>query len=271
MTALVELRDLGVDFVDRGVFGRARGRATAVDGVSLAMGPGEIVALVGASGSGKTTTVRVALGLQEPSRGTARFRGTDIAALSPPQRREMRRRVQMIFQDPTEALNPRMTVEQIITEGLAIHRIGRDRPSRRAAVVEALGFVGLLPAEDFLGRHPHMLSGGQRQRVAIAAALALSPDLLVADEPVSMLDPSIRADILNLFSRLRTERGMSTLMVTHDLPSAYHLADRIHVMNRGRIVEEGPPRQVLGAPRDPYTRMLVEAASGRPVGAPRHA
>lgn len=271
MRPLIELKDLGVDFVDRGALGRQRGKVTAVDEVSLAMGPGEIVALVGASGSGKTTTVRVALGLQEPTRGVARFRGNDIASFKPSERWEMRRRVQMIFQDPTEALNPRMTVEQIVAEGLVIHRIGHDRPSRRAAVVEALGFVGLLPAEDFLGRHPHMLSGGQRQRVAIAAALALSPDLLVADEPVSMLDPSIRADILNLFAKLRTERGMSTLMVTHDLPSAYHLADRIYVMNRGRIVEEGSPRDVLRAPRDPYTRTLVEAASGRPIGVPDHA
>lgn len=266
MSRLVELRDLSVEFVDRSALGRARSRFTAVDGVSLTVTAGEIVALVGASGSGKTTTVRVALGLQEPTRGTARFRGNDIASLKPLERREMRRRVQMIFQDPTEALNPRMTVEQIINEGLAIHRVGPDRASRRVAVVEALGFVGLLPAEDFLGRYPHMLSGGQRQRVAIAAALALSPDLLVADEPVSMLDPSIRADILNLFTRLKAERGMSTLMVTHDLPSAYHLADRIYVMNRGRIVEEGPPREVLGAARDPYTQKLVAAASGRPAG-----
>jgi ABC-type glutathione transport system ATPase component len=271
MNSLVELKDLGVDFVDRGTFGGTRGLMTAVDGISLTMGAGEIVALVGASGSGKTTTVRVALGLQEPTRGAARFRGKDIGSLKPSEQREMRRRVQMIFQDPTEALNPRMTVEQIINEGLAIHRIGHDRPSRRVAVIEALGFVGLLPAEEFLGRYPHMLSGGQRQRVAIAAALALSPDLLVADEPVSMLDPSIRADILNLFARLRTERGMSTLMVTHDLPSAYQLADRIYVMNRGRIVEEGSPRDVLRAPQDAYTRTLVAAASGRPVGVLHHA
>ncbi|MBN9306735.1 MULTISPECIES: ABC transporter ATP-binding protein [unclassified Devosia] len=248
-------------FIGGGLFGRGP-RTIAVNDVSFAVGRREIVALIGASGSGKTTIVRTALGLQAPSAGAVRFCGRPVDTLGASERQAWRRRVQLIFQDPSEALNPRMTVQQILLEGLAIHRLG-TRAERQARIVEALGFVGLAPADAFLGRHPHTLSGGQRQRVAIAAALVLEPELLVADEPVSMLDPSIRAGILELFRRLRTERGMSTLIVTHDLPSAYNLADRAHVMNRGRIVEEGDTAAVFRSPRDDYTRRLIAAARGK--------
>lgn len=263
--ALLELRHVRVEFFNRSLFGRKAERVRAVDDVSLVVRPGEIVALIGASGSGKTTTVRAALGLQAVDAGDVLFSGKPVDTMTANALLDLRRRVQLIFQDPTEALNPRMTVEQIVLEGLAIHRVGSPA-KRRTLIEEALGFVGLMPARNFLSRHPHTLSGGQRQRVAIAASLALSPDLLIADEPVSMLDPSIRAGILNLFARLRTERGMSTLMVTHDLPSAYHLADRVYVMNRGQVVEEGVTRAVFQRPRHDYTAMLIRAASGAPIG-----
>ena len=172
------------------------------------------MALIGASGSGKTTTMRAALGLQPIDAGEILLSGQALGKMTGRALKDLRRRVQLIFQDPTEALNPRMTVDEIMREGLSIHHIGASAAERRQMIAEALGFVGLTPPCDFLARHPHRLSGGQRQRVAIAAALALSPDLLIADEPVSMLDPSIRAGILDLFARLRAERQMSTLMVT---------------------------------------------------------
>jgi peptide/nickel transport system ATP-binding protein len=266
--ALLELRHVSVEFASQSLLGGKRETVRAVNDVSLTVKRGEIVALIGASGSGKTTTVRAALGLQPVSAGEVRSSGQPISIMTARALFDLRRRVQLIFQDPTEALNPRMTVEQILLEGLAIHRVG-TAAERRGLIEEALGFVGLKPARTFLSRHPHTLSGGQRQRVAIAASLVLSPDLLIADEPVSMLDPSIRAGILDLFGRLRTERGMSTLMVTHDLPSAYHLADRVYVMNRGEVVEEGKTRAVFQAPRHEYTATLICAASGAPIGALR--
>ncbi|MFZ5672186.1 MAG: ABC transporter ATP-binding protein [Pseudomonadota bacterium] len=264
MSALLELNSVRVEFTARGIFGDGP-RVVAVDDASLTVGRGEIVALIGASGSGKTTTMRAALGLQPINSGEILLSGQALGKMTGRAHKDLRRRVQLIFQDPTEALNPRMTVEEIMREGLSIHHIGATVAERRKLIAESLGFVGLTPPGDFLARHPHRLSGGQRQRVAIAAALVLSPDLLIADEPVSMLDPSIRAGILDLFARLRTERQMSTLMVTHDLPSAYHLADRVYVMNKGRIVEHGATRAVFRAPRHDYTKTLIRAASGRPV------
>ena len=260
---LLELRHLRVNFVEQSLFGRTLNEVSAVDDVSIEVRQGEIVALIGASGSGKTTTVRAALGLQPVTAGEIVFSGRPMTGMGPREWKDLRRRMQLIFQDPTEALNPRMTVEEIVMEGLLIHRLGENPSRRREMIEEALGFVGLTPPGHFLRRHPHTLSGGQRQRVAIAAALVLSPELLIADEPVSMLDPSIRAGILDLFARLKAERGMSTLMVTHDLPSAYHLADRVYVMNRGRIVEEGPTKQVFRSPSHDYTKALIHAASGQ--------
>ncbi len=265
---LLELRQVSVEFASTSLLGRRRNRVVAMNDISLSIQRGEIVALIGASGSGKTTLVRTALGLQAPGSGDVLFAGRPVNALGGADLRAWRRRVQLIFQDPSEALNPRMTVEQIMLEGLQIHHMG-DAAERRRRIAEALDFVGLTPPEQFFRRHPHTLSGGQRQRVAIAAALVLEPELLVADEPVSMLDPSIRAGILDLFGRLRDERGMSTLLVTHDLPSAAQLAERVLVMNRGRLVEQGRTDDVFAAPAHGYTRALIAAAMGRPPEAER--
>jgi len=258
---LLEFKGVSVEFVSTSLLGRRRERLAAIEDVSLAVGPGEIVALLGASGSGKTTIARTAVGLQPIASGEVLVAGRPLDRLTRSERRDWRRRVQLIFQDPSEALNPRMKVEEAIEEGLAIHRLAMG-PERRRRIAEALGFVGLTPLDTFLGRYPHTLSGGQRQRVAIAAALVLEPELLIADEPVSMLDSSNRAGVLELFRRLRSERGMSTLIVTHDLPSAYQLADRVYVMNRGRVVEQGKTAAVFRASRDAYTKTLIAAASG---------
>jgi peptide/nickel transport system ATP-binding protein len=261
---ILELRNIRVEFGKPKQKREAAGAFVAVDGVTLEIARGEIVALIGASGSGKTTTARVALGLQSVSSGDVHIFGRALGAFKGPDLRVLRRRVQFIFQDPSEALNPRMTVRQIISEGLEIHGIGADRAARTALAAEALVSVELAPASLYLERHFHTLSGGQRQRVAIAAALALSPDLLVADEPVSMLDLSIRAGVLNIFRRLRAERNMSTLLITHDLTSVGDLADRVMVMNKGTVVEEGTARAVLRSPEHPYTRTLLAAvATGR--------
>lgn len=259
-SSLLEIRNLVVEFTDRRMFGGTRA-FRAVDDVSLNVGAGEIVAILGASGSGKTTVIRAATGLQKMTKGQILYRGDAITQMNRVQTRLRHRRVQLIFQDPTESLNPGMKVGRIIREGLDIHNIGSAAEKDRR-LSDALSFVGLTPVEHFVNRYPHSLSGGQRQRVAIAAALVLEPDLLVADEPVSMLDPSIRAGILKLFARLRDERGMSTLMVTHDLPSVHQIADTVHVMNKGRVVEKGRAMEIFEAPAHDYTRALIRAAGG---------
>ena len=266
---MVTATDLGVSFTSsRGLFGSLLRRPTvearAVDGVSLRVERGEIVALVGESGSGKTTTGQAVLGLLEGYEGVVTFDGIDIATLTHAERRNLRRKMQMVYQDPYQSLNPRFTVAQIVAEPLDIHGIDDDRAGRVARALEA---AGLSPPDLFLHRRPHQLSGGQRQRVAIAASLALDPDFLVADEPVSMLDVSVRAGVLNVFTGLR-DRGMGILMITHDLATAAHIADRIQVMYLGRIVEHGPMASVLAEPSHPYTRALLAAV---PDPDPRHA
>jgi peptide/nickel transport system ATP-binding protein len=235
----------------------------AVKGVSFELARGETLALVGESGSGKTTTAQCVLALTAPSAGTVRFEGVDVSSLSGRALKALRRRVQTVYQDPYESLDPRMTIEQTVAEPLQIHRIGGSRKERRALVSEALERVELRPAERFLSRRPHELSGGQRQRVAIAAALILGPDLLVADEPVSMLDVSVRAGIIGSLNRLRRESSLSMLVITHDLSTVAHLADRIAVMNRGEIVEQGPVQSVIRDPQHEYTRALLAAVPRR--------
>jgi peptide/nickel transport system ATP-binding protein len=215
-----------------------------------------MLALVGESGCGKTTTAQAILRLVEADAGTIRLEGTDVSSMGHGKLRPLRRRVQIIYQDPYESLDPRFRVRDAVEEPLRIHRIGASNEERRARVVAALEQVGLTPPDLFLDRYPHELSGGQRQRVAIAAALVLEPQLLVADEPVSMLDVSVRAGVLSLLDQLR-RGGLAILMITHDLSTAAHFADRIAVMYLGRVVEEGPAREVVRNPQHPYTKALM--------------
>ncbi|MGW7509012.1 ABC transporter ATP-binding protein [Streptomyces massasporeus] len=239
-------------------------RARAVDGVDLDIRRGEIVALVGESGCGKTTLARSLLGLVEPTAGRVTFDGRPLD-YSGRSLKAYRKRVQLVLQDPSGSLNPRHTVYDAVAEGLRIHGYGGDE---RTAVADALSRAGLRPPERFFLRYPHELSGGQRQRVVIAGALVLEPELLVADEPVASLDASVRGEILALLLRLRTELGLSALVVTHDLGLAWNIADRVAVMYLGRIVETGAVEQVLTAPRHPYTQALLSVlpeAPGAPV------
>jgi peptide/nickel transport system ATP-binding protein len=263
---LLNVRDLVVHYpLARGIVGtlarREERMVRAVDGVSLTVAAGELVALVGESGCGKTTTAQAVMRMLVPRAGSVEIDGQDIAPLSERALRPVRREAQIVFQDPYESLDPRYRVRDTVAEPLVIHRIG-TRAERIEKVREALERAGLSPAELFLDRYPHELSGGQRQRVAIAAALVLEPKLLVADEPVSMLDVSVRAGILDLLDGLR-RGGLGILMITHDLSTATQYADRIMVMYLGRIVEEGPARTVVGNPQHPYTRALISVVPRR--------
>lgn len=240
--------DLEVEFR-----GRRGARARAVDGVDLELARGEIVALVGESGCGKTTLARTLLGLERPTSGTVSVGGEPLT-YSSASLKALRRRVQLVLQDPTGALNPRRSVYEAVAEGLRVHGFQGDE---EAAVAAALSRAGLRPPERFFLRYPHELSGGQRQRVVIAGALVLDPDVIVADEPVSSLDASVRGEILALLLSLRESLQLSLLVVTHDLGVAWNIADRIAVMYLGRIVEEGPTEQVLSAPKHPYTQALL--------------
>jgi oligopeptide/dipeptide ABC transporter ATP-binding protein len=252
--AVLEAADVAVEFSTRG--GQV---ATALDGVNLSLRAGEMVAIVGESGSGKTTLARTLMGLERPSRGEVRWDGRPLD-YSVRGLRAFRRRVQMVLQDPAGALNPRHTVYESVAEGLRLHRLAEDDASGRTEselVAAALAEAGLRPPERLFLRYPHELSGGQRQRVLIAGALALRPRLLIADEPVSSLDASIRGEVLALLLRLRDELGLGVIVVTHDLGLAWNVADRIAVMYLGRVVETGRTEDVLGAPRHPYTQALL--------------
>jgi ABC-type glutathione transport system ATPase component len=245
-------------------FGPGRAPLRAVDGVDLEVERGECVALVGESGSGKTTLGRCLVRLLEPDAGSVRFRGEDLLALSRGELRRRRRAFQTVFQDPYDSLSPRLRVGDLLAEPLAAHRVvpRRERPAR---VAELLARVGL-PA-DAAGRYPHEFSGGQRQRIGIARALSTEPELLVADEPVSALDLSVRAQVLALLARLRAELGLAVLLIAHDLGVVERVADRVVVMRRGRIVEEAATAELFARPSHPYTRELLAAVPRLPESA----
>ncbi len=238
---------------------RGEPEVTAVDGVSFTIAPGASVGLVGASGSGKSTLARLVTGLERPTSGTVSFGDLRVDRLRGQRAlRPYRKRVQMVFQDPYAALNPVHTVGYVLARPVVNYLgFGADRAEER--VRELLETVGLTPAAQFVDKLPHQLSGGQRQRVVIARALACEPELIVADEPISMLDVSLRAGVLRLLEQLRRDHGMSLLYITHDLLSARVVTDELIVLNQGRIAEHGPTRDVLRDPRDPYTRQLLAA------------
>jgi oligopeptide/dipeptide ABC transporter ATP-binding protein len=256
MTALLQVRDLVKHYHATGLFGRTAPPVRAVDGVSFEVAQGETLALVGESGCGKSSVGRTILRLQEPSSGKALFDGVDVFSLDRARLRALRRRMQIIFQDPYSSLNPRMTVGAAIAEGIEIHRLAPrpEIPSRVGALLEE---VGLDPG--YARRYPHEFSGGQRQRIGIARALAVQPAFIVCDEPVSALDVSVQAQVLNLLSDLQQHRRLSYLFIAHDLAVVRQIAHRIAVMYLGRIVEEGPTDQLLSNPRHPYTVALLSA------------
>jgi len=230
----------------------------AVDGISFEIKKAEIFGLAGESGSGKTTTGRLVLKLIDPTSGRILFEGKDLAPLSEKEMKPIRKRMQIVFQDPYESLNPRMTIADIMAEPLRIQKVGSEEEIEKR-VHEALSNVQLVPPEEFLFRFPHELSGGQRQRVATGRALVLDPSFIVADEPVSMLDVSIRAEVLNLMVDLVKKFGVSFLYITHDLALARHICDRIAVMYLGKIMEKGTAEQVILEPLHPYTQALISA------------
>jgi oligopeptide transport system ATP-binding protein len=255
---LLAVQNLRVHFpVKQGAFARATGSVQAVEDVSLMVEAGEALGLVGESGCGKTTLGRAILRLIEPTGGCVRFDGEDITALPAKELRARRRQFQMIFQDPFGSLNPRLTVGQSIGEALDIHGLAPDHTARTARIGELLQSVGLVP--EHAGRYPHEFSGGQRQRIGIARALAVEPRLIVCDEPVSALDVSVQAQVINLLQDLQRERELAYLFISHDLAVVEHLCQRVVVMYLGRVMESGNTREICRAPKHPYTQALLSA------------
>jgi oligopeptide transport system ATP-binding protein len=262
---IIEVRDLVKHFpLTQGIVVKQRiGEVKAVDGVSFELGKGATLGLVGESGCGKSTLAKLLMAMERPTAGTVLFEGRDIFRLRRAELRGLRRRVQMVLQDPYTSLNPRMTVGDIVGEPYAIHRDVAPRGDRRAKVRELLEVVGLDP--DHVGRYPHQFSGGQRQRIGIARALALRPDVIICDEPVSALDVSVQAQVMNLLADLQRELGMSYLFIAHDLAVVRHISDRVAVMYLGKIVEVGTEDEIYDHPTHPYTQALLSAV---PVPSP---
>jgi peptide/nickel transport system ATP-binding protein len=262
--SLLEVRELSTHFALRGSFldrlgGREAGSVRAVDGVSFSLHRGEVLGVVGESGSGKTTLGRTLLGLVAPASGSIRFQGQEIAGLNERRLRQLRRRMQIVFQDPHASLNPAMTIGASVGDPLRFHGLARSETGLAQRVAEALERVGLQPARQFVDKYPGDLSGGQKQRAVLARAIILDPDLLVADEPVSMLDMSVRAKILELMIELKRELDLTYLYITHDLATAKYFCDRIAIMYLGRIVELGPAQAIYEDPKHPYTVSLLRA------------
>ena len=253
---LVHVSDLKTYFPVGGRWIGERGWVRAVDGVDLTINRGEALALVGESGSGKTTLGRSILNLVPPTSGSILFDGLDVLAARGKELRDLRRRMQIIFQDPYTALSPRMQIESIVAEPLRLHGLVNNH-AMEETVAQLLGEVGLEPY--FMYRYPHEMSGGQRQRIAIARALSLQPDLLIADEPVSALDVSVQAQILSILVELQKKRGIAMLFISHDLSVVEQVADRTAVMYLGKIVEEAPTSHLLGTPQHPYTQALISS------------
>ncbi|HVY69889.1 MAG TPA: dipeptide ABC transporter ATP-binding protein [Verrucomicrobiae bacterium] len=255
---LLEVQNLKVHFpVERGLLRRSQAVVRAVDGLSLTIAPGETLGLVGESGCGKSTLGRAIVRLVDPTAGSIRFEDEDISRLTGEALRAKRRRIQMIFQDPYGSLNPRLPVEEIIGEALDIHQLAPGHAARQARVQDLLRSVGLDAAHA--RRYPREFSGGQRQRIGIARALAVEPRLIVCDEPVSALDVSVQAQVINLLSDLQHERGIAYLFIAHDLAVVEHISQRIAVMYLGKIVETGPAKEICRSPKHPYTQALLSA------------
>jgi ABC-type oligopeptide transport system ATPase subunit len=265
MTSLLELRDVSMVY-GGGLFSRRQ--TTAMAGFSLAIEEQQpaIIAVVGASGSGKTTMARLLLGLETPTSGEVLYRGKELRRCSRPERRAFRREVQAIFQDPFGVYNPFYKVDHVLTTPVAKFKLARSRQEGRRLIEQALRAVGLRP-EDTLGRYPHQLSGGQRQRTMVARTLLLRPKVIIADEPVSMVDASLRVTVLGNLLQLKQDFGISLIYITHDLATAYQISDRIIVLHQGRVVEAGDPEQVVKHPQHPYTRLLIGSI---PLPDPNH-
>ena len=255
---LLAIENLEVHFpVRRGILARTVDHIRAVDGISFNVYRGQTLGLVGESGCGKTTTGRAILRLIEPTGGRVVYDGIDVGSLGGSSLRAMRRKMQIVFQDPYGSLNPRMTIESALVEPMVIQGIGRNRAERRERAAELLGEVGL--ESRYLRRYPHEFSGGQRQRICIARALAAGPDFIICDESVSSLDVSVQAQVLNLFKDLQEKRGLTYIFISHDLSVVKFMADMMAVMNEGKIIEFGPSENIYANPREEYTRRLIDA------------